>query len=672
MFVVLFLNKTLRQSWQRWIPWCLRKKQRQGLIRLAVMLGTVVGLLGLRQMGALARLELAALDALFRSRWPDGPDPRILLVAIDEASIQALQRWPWSDGLFADLVEKIAAGQPAAIGLDKYFDIPTGDGCRPLPDPGCPDRLRLQRAVNRAANVVAVSFLAIRPQDIPVPFPQDFTNAWDAFSNLPIDGGGVVRRALLAADYGSFGLTLANLYLQHRGLPPYTLTGDRLRSGRVVVPRFTTNFGGYHQEDDAGYQTLISFRGAPGTFRQIAAADILQGKVNPNIFRDRIVMIGAMAPSVKDNFPTPYETEGQTMYGVEVHANIVSQLVAAVIEKRPLLRVWPEFWEGVWLGAWALMGGVTALTTAKVQQKLLGLTLMATLAGGSTVVLFWAGWWVPTLGAILGAVLTHGLVLACELSQEQADRSVLMRLFAQHVSRELAENIWQNRESFLSEGRIVGREMFVTVLFTDMRNFSTAAEMQQPHETLDWLNTYLGAIAEEVIAQGGMVDKYIGDAVMAVFGVPLPSLSEAEWKRDACRAVTAAIDMAHKLDRLSREWIAQGLPETVTGIGINSGRAIAGSLGSAERLEYSSIGDAVNVAARLESLNKEVDGGPLHILISEDTYRLLDDRFQIELAGHCRLKGRTTETVVYRVLGYCSTVSHTTRPAEETPSQNFA
>ncbi|NJK61122.1 MAG: CHASE2 domain-containing protein [Oscillatoriales cyanobacterium SM2_1_8] len=319
---------------------------------------------------------------------------------------------------------------------------------------------------------------------------------------------------------------------------------------------------------------------------------------------------GAMAPSVKDNFPTPYETEGQTMYGVEVHANIVSQLVAAAIDRRPLVQVWPEFWEGVWLGAWALVGGITALTTSKVQQKLLGLFLMVTLAGGSAVVLFWAGWWVPTSAAILGAVLTHGFVVACELSQEQADRSVLMRLFAQHVSRELAENIWQNRESFLSEGRIVGREMFVTVLFTDMRNFSTAAEMQQPHETLDWLNTYLGAIAEEVIAQGGMVDKYIGDAVMAVFGVPIPSTTEAEWRRDARRAVTAAIEMAHKLDRLSRTWIAQGLPETVTGIGINSGRVIAGSLGSAERLEYSSIGDAVNVAARLESLNKEVDGGP--------------------------------------------------------------
>ncbi len=662
---MLSLTKTLRQSWQRW---ALRKKQRQGLVRLAVMLATVAGLLGLRQMGALSRLELAALDALFRSRPPEGPDPRILLVAIDEASIQSVQRWPWSDGLFADLIEKIAAGQPAAIGLDKYFDIPTGDGCRSLPDPGCPDRLRLQQVVNRTPNVVAVSFLAIRPQDIPVPFPQDFTHAWDAFSNLPIDGGGVVRRALLAADYGSFALTLANLYLQHRGLPPYTLMGDRLRSGNVVIPRFTPNFGGYHQEDDAGYQTLIGFRGGPGTFRQVAAADVLAGKIAPDTFRDRIVMVGAMAPSVKDNFPTPYETDGQTMYGVEIHANIVSQLVAAAIEERPLLRAWPNFWEGVWLGAWALIGGVTALTTDEVQQKLLGLTLMATLAGGSAVVLFWAGWWVPTLGAILGAVLTHGLVVACELSQEQADRSVLMRLFAQHVSRELAENIWQNRDLFLSEGRIAGREMFVTVLFTDMRNFSTAAEMQQPHETLDWLNTYLGAIAEEVIAQGGMVDKYIGDAVMAVFGVPIPSLTEAEWRRDAVRAVTAAIEMAHKLDRLSREWIAQGLPETVTGIGINSGRAIAGSLGSAERLEYSAIGDAVNVAARLESLNKEVDGGPLHILISEDTYRLLDDRFRVELAGHCRLKGRTAETVVYRVLGYRSAVEPNPHPLGETPS----
>ncbi|NJK61123.1 MAG: CHASE2 domain-containing protein [Oscillatoriales cyanobacterium SM2_1_8] len=256
------LSQALRQSWPRWVALSLPKKQRQGAIRLAVILVTTAALLGLRQVGAFARLELAALDALFRSRPPEEPDPRVLLVAIDEASIQTLQRWPWSDGIFADLVAKIAAGRPAAIGLDKYFDIPTGEGCQPLPAANCPDRQRLQQAINQAANVVAVSFLAIRPQDSAVPFPADFTNAWDGFSNLPIDGGGVVRRALLAADYGSFGLTLANLYLQHRGLGPYILEGDRLRSGTVAVPRFTANFGAYHQEDDAGYQTLIFFRGA--------------------------------------------------------------------------------------------------------------------------------------------------------------------------------------------------------------------------------------------------------------------------------------------------------------------------------------------------------------------------------------------------------------------------
>jgi class 3 adenylate cyclase len=160
----------------------------------------------------------------------------------------------------------------------------------------------------------------------------------------------------------------------------------------------------------------------------------------------------------------------------------------------------------------------------------------------------------------------------------------------------------------------------------------------------------LGTIANEVLAYGGMVDKYIGDAVMAVFGVPIPHSNEVERTRDAQSAVAASLAIARKLAEMNDIWVAQGLPPVSTGIGINSGLVIAGSLGSSERLEYSVLGDAVNVASRLESFNKEVDGGPHHILISEETYRRLDNNFQTEFVGKFALKGKTQETGIYRVL----------------------
>jgi class 3 adenylate cyclase len=240
--------------------------------------------------------------------------------------------------------------------------------------------------------------------------------------------------------------------------------------------------------------------------------------------------------------------------------------------------------------------------------------------------------------------------MAYQLAIQQSERKVLMGLFSRHVSKELADIIWSNREKFLQEGRITGQEVYVTVLFTDMRNFSTAAEAQAPGETLNWLNNYLGTIANEVLAYGGMVDKYIGDAVMAVFGVPIPHSNEVERTRDAQSAVAASLAIARKLAEMNDIWVAQGLPPVSTGIGINSGLVIAGSLGSSERLEYSVLGDAVNVASRLESFNKEVDGGPHHILISEETYRRLDNNFQTEFVGKFALKGKTQETGIYRVL----------------------
>jgi adenylate cyclase len=340
------------------------------------------------------------------------------------------------------------------------------------------------------------------------------------------------------------------------------------------------------------------------------------------------------------------------IYGVEIHAHNISQLLAAALDDRPFINVWGREWETLWILVWSLAGGILAICSPNVIRNLGILIALILILSAIAYFAFISGFvlWIPFFPAIAGLVLANTLVVSYLFSTEQAERQLLMGIFSRHVSKELVEIIWDKRDLFIHEGRISGQEVFVTVLFTDMRNFSTGAEAQKPGETLNWLNEYLGAIASVVLEHGGMVDKYIGDAVMAVFGVPIPSTDEAGRLRDAQNAVSAAIDIAKKLTELNRSWMQRGLPPTVTGIGINTGIVIAGSLGSKERLEYSVIGDVVNVAARLESLNKEVDGGEHHILISEQTLECLQNKFLTEFAGNFALKGRTSETAIYRVL----------------------
>ena len=649
------------------------KKHRQALVAVVITCGVSLGVIALRQLGAIAQMELRIYDSLLRLRSPEPADDRVVIVAIDEPDIQRMGRWPWTDQMFADLIAKISAGKPAVIGIDKYLDIPVVDQGRQqiisqvkqlltgkvsaallqqvegiIADRG---RENLIQAMKKAGNVVNVTLMATAGRK-PIELPPDLAQVSEqGFANILTDDGAIVRRALIAGDYGSFALVVANYYLYHNQqtqieFDPVTTT---FRAGSRVVPRLDSNFGGYHREDASGYQTLINYRGKEGSFPTVSSADLLLGKVNPQIFRNKAVLIGVTAVSLKDSYPTPFSTGETVMYGVEIHANIASQLIAAALDHRLFIQSWSDELEAVWIILWAIAGGICATLLSRVWLNLLILGLLSASLLGLTVWLFSLAIWTPLFPALIGLIGANIAVITYRLSVQESERKVLMGLFSRHVSKELVDIIWEQRDRFLQEGRIAGQEVYVTVLFTDMRNFSTAAEAQKPGETLTWLNSYLTAIANEILQHGGMVDKYIGDSVMAVFGVPIPRTTEAERDRDAQNSVIAAIKVAEKLQQMNETWRSQGLPEVTTGIGINSGVVIAGSLGSAERVEYSVIGDVVNIAARLESFNKEVDGGEYHILISEETAKRLKDNFKTEYVGSYALKGKMQATAIYRV-----------------------
>ena len=623
---------------------CKRNHQQfvAGLITFSLSLGG----LSLREIGAFKEVELWVYDSLMRSQLNEPPDRRVVIVEISEADIQKLRiqkvPWPFSDRLFAKLVNQISAAKPAVIGIDKYLDIPVYEGRQELVD-----------AIKKAGNVVNVKLTAIAEGQVGVDPASDLEKiSRYGYANLITDKGVIVRRASVVGDSGSFAFEIANLYLQklHNKQIEFNSAAIQFKAGQQIIPRITANYGAYRKEDDSGYQMLIRYRGKSRAFERIRATDVMDGIVATEKLRDRVVIIGVTAESLKDSFPTPVSVDDEVMYGVEIHANIVSQLISSTLGDRKFIQVWSSDLENIWILVWTIAGGAIAAFIAHVGKNI---GLLGLCTGG----LVWASYfafgqalWIPLFPALLGLISSNVLVMAYQLAIQQSERKVLMGLFSRHISKELVDIIWTNREQFMEDGRITGQEVYVTVLFTDMRNFSTAAEAQAPGETLTWLNNYLGTIANEVLAHGGMVDKYIGDAVMAVFGVPIPHANETERTRDAQGAVDAALAIAHKLAEMNKVWVAQGLPPVSTGIGINTGIVIAGSLGSSERLEYSVLGDTVNIAARLESFNKEVDGGPHHILISEETHQRLENNFQTEFVGKYALKGKKQETGIYRVL----------------------
>jgi adenylate cyclase len=192
--------------------------------------------------------------------------------------------------------------------------------------------------------------------------------------------------------------------------------------------------------------------------------------------------------------------------------------------------------------------------------------------------------------------------------------------------------------------------MTATVLFTDLKDFSGITERIDPETLMDWLNEYMAAMSDLVLDYGGIVDKFIGDSIMAVFGVLLSQDTPTAIAEDARKAVRCAIAMATTLDTLNLKWQRQGLPTTSMRVGISTGMVITGTVGSRQRLDYTTIGDSVNVAARLESYDKTLSGGVCRILISEKTYQLLNDEFLTRLIGTVQLRGRERPTKIYQVL----------------------
>ena len=261
-------------------------------------------------------------------------------------------------------------------------------------------------------------------------------------------------------------------------------------------------------------------------------------------------------------------------------------------------------------------------------------------------IVFLRGWWLPLVPPALSWSISAAAITAYLSHQETVQRAALMQLFSRHVSKQVAEGIWREREQFLDGQRPRPQQLVATVLFTDLVGFTSVSEKLLPEELMDWLNECMEPMAKQVSAHGGVIEQYTGDAIVAVFGVPIAGKMKRKSARDAINAVNCALAMETTLRDLNRQWLSSESAHDRNADRVSI-QAQWLQVVSAVRSdsEYVVIGDAVNVASRLESFDKELfplslDGRPCRILIGEATLCRLSERFDTERVGEVSLKGQ--------------------------------
>ena len=455
------------------------------------------------------------------------------------------------------------------------------------------------------------------------------------YFNVIVDADGVVRRVPLAIPYGldpdranwdmyaSIDVQALRIYLAL----PKEQTVLKYGPGGVFDIEFGKKLT-VHPDDVS--RLLVNFHGPARTYPYVSFANAAKKQFPPGTFKDKIVLVGASATGIGDNRVTPFG--GLDFPGVEVHANLIDNILNRQFLKRGAKEVLTDLFFillfGIPLGIW--------LAVTQPRWMPLGLALLLPFAG---IVYFaflhgsWLNFIVPALFTLVPNVSLVALYRV--LIEEQEKRKVRSR-FQQYVPPEVVRRLLDDPE------RVKPRKSEITVLFSDIRGFTSISESLDAQELADLLNGYLTEMTRIVFRYQGTLDKYIGDAVMGFWGAPY------EEPDHATRACNAALSMLARLAELQKDWRAQGRPVLDIGIGLNTGVASVGNMGSSMRLAYTAMGDAVNLASRLEGLNKEYG---TRIIISESTYKVLQsDRVLVRELDMIRVKGKLLPVTIYEVL----------------------
>ena len=612
-------------------------------------LWTVIGGLGLtwavwfNLLGYLPISPFDAMDRLLqdqRAKWRiPVAEQTVVIVDIDEKSLAVEGRWTWPRRRLADLTRRIVdEGGAKVLGFDVVFaeplegeDAVLADALRDRPvvlgyyfssDEGGRKMGRLPEAAFPVSALAGPHLRALTWDGFGANLPELAAAAGaSGFYNAVVDADGVVRSLpLLTAHEGQLyeSLSVAVLRL-YAGRAPMALRSQRLEIGRLAIPF----------ADDLTARVPFSGGAGPaaGRFRYLSATDVLNGNVDPKWLKDKIVLVGSSAQGIGDRKATPVN---RSTPGVELHATLIAGALADSIVSQPwhaqISMALLTMAIGVVIACWMPMMGAPAIGTLTF-AVLTGLYLFNLFAFARL------GWILPLAPTVALVVAIATMNLAVGHFVEGKARRAVIELFGQYVSPELVRRMARRPKAYPIESQ----NKSLTILFADVRGFTRIAESMEPQALREYLNRFLTRMTEVVHRHEGTVDKYMGDAIMAFWGAPIDDPVQED------HAVAAAIDMQKAVVALNEEFAQRGWPTLAIGIGINSGTARVGDMGSQLRRTYTAIGDAVNLAARLEALTKRFG---LPILIGEATARKVTS-VDLEPLGETDVPGRTERVRVF-------------------------
>jgi adenylate cyclase len=708
----------MAQAKRGWSARLGRVSARQVDLALAVLV-TFAGLLlfaysgigGNRRAGFLflQNIELRSLDLRFALRGTRPHDDRIVIVGIDERTLQKLGSFPLPRRSYATLVQKLAGAGAGVVAFDATFPTPESNSAvealqklrAQIPPGASPAVLQRIREVEEASDQDAVFAAALKQAGNVVlghlfldqqrarssdpklaeayfnvawakAFPQvlkvkskdgrdfDMGTTWVenggtvaagaeaniaklaeaaasyGFIDINPDSDGTLRHALLVMRYQDqdfFPSLSLQSVREYEKIPDQEIAAYIAETGLERI-----QFGKHALRPARDGTALINYSGPYRTYAQYSMADVIDGTVPPETFKDKMVLLGATAMAIGDLRNTPFQSG--TYMGVEVHANIIDNLLHSDEKGRTFLtRGLRE--ELVDTGFILLFGLVFGAWFARIKPLYATLSLVLALAAFGWFVYFgfaslgkWFSFVIPagTLVANYAAITSFRMIL------EEREKRKIRKTFSQYLSPGVIALIEKDPHKYIRPG---GETKELTVMFSDIRGFTSLSEGMTADELVHLLNEYLGAMTEVVFHNLGTLDKYIGDAIMAFWGSPYPQTDHA------LRACTCALEMIGALEKLNAKWQAQGRKEMSIGIGLNTGPVNVGNMGSAKRLAWTVMGDNVNLASRLEGMTKEYR---CRIVISEGTYRQIADQFVFRELDRIRVKGKKQPVHVYELL----------------------
>jgi len=589
----------------------LKGKSKRGAISTALVLWLIFA--ALYAFGSFERLEDTLYDALYQRVSP--VDTRIVIIGIDEASISALGQWPWPRSQLAEVVEKLADGRAVAVGIDLEYDTPSRD---------IAEDESLARALERMGNVVLpvrglfqrrtaiTSGGYMQADELVTPIELLQTSRLAHINGFP-ENDGVIRRALL------------NLYYDGVVYPSLAYALYEASTERLGLPDISQEI-----PIDAAGRYYIDYTGKAGWYHPLSFSDVYEGKVPPEYFNGKIVLIGMYAHGIARDWHFTAIDGEQATYGIEVHANMLQQLL-----KGSFPRHMAPLFDFILFALFTLAAAVLFI----LKKPRTGLIILAALLVAHVGVIFWmrhAKIIISMLYTPVFCLLAYFAMLIWHYSQTRAAEAQVRGTFSRYMAPSVVKKILDEGEGNLKLG---GQRREVTVLFVDIRGFTTMSEAALPEDVVLILNEFLDLAASCIHRHGGTLDKFIGDCAMAIWNAPY------DTEDYTLKAVRAALDMQRESAPLEQKLLEKYGRSVRFGIGINTGEAIIGNIGASFRMDYTAIGDTVNTAARLESNAK-----PGQILISRATADILgQSEITLTTLGSLKVKGKNEEVEIFEV-----------------------